>query len=127
MVQWDVREWPRLQRSGDHLGAGVPKLSRIAFEISCSAFPTDGANCSLRNSQSQWIVRHSPVTSHQSAVTCKTNKKTTTVFRRPSDGKVSFFWKTESQNIIYLNQECRTSFSVIPFSFMEGERGSTFH
>ena len=56
MVQWDVREWLRLQRLGDHLGAGVPKLLRIVFEISCSAFPTDGANCSLLNSQSQWIV-----------------------------------------------------------------------
>ena len=51
-VRWDVREWPRFRRSGDHLGAGVPKLSLIASEISCSAFPTDGTNYSLRNSQS---------------------------------------------------------------------------
>ena len=29
--------------------------------------------------------------SHQSAATCKTNKKTTVVFRHPSDGKVSSF------------------------------------
>ena len=28
---------------------------------------------------------------HQLAATCKTNKKTTVVFRRPSDGKVSLF------------------------------------
>ena len=28
---------------------------------------------------------------HQLAATCKTNKKTTVVFRRPFDGKVSFF------------------------------------
>ena len=55
-VRWDVRELQRLRRSGGHLGAGVPKLSRIASEISYSAFPTDGANCSLRNSQSQWII-----------------------------------------------------------------------
>ena len=27
------------------------------------------------------------------AATCKTNKKTTVVFRRPSDGKVSLFLK----------------------------------
>ena len=125
MVRWDVREWPRLRRSGDHLGAGVPKLSRIAFEISCSTFPTDGANCSLQNSQSQWIF--GAFTSHQSAATYKTNKKTTVVFRCPSDGKVSFFWKTERRNCSYLNRECRTSFGVILFSFMEGERGSTFH
>ena len=45
--------------------------------------------CSLRNSQSQWIV--GAFTSHQLAATCKTNKKTTVVFRRPSDGKVSSF------------------------------------
>ena len=37
--------------------AGVPKLSRTASEISCSAFPTDGANCGVLNSQSQWIVK----------------------------------------------------------------------
>ena len=89
MVQWDVREWSRLRRSGYHLGASVPMLSRIASEISCSAFPTDDANCSLRNSQSQWIV--GAFASHQSAATCKTNKKTMVVFRRPSDGKISFF------------------------------------
>ena len=41
--------------------------------------------------------------------------------------KSAFFFKTESQNNSYLNQECRTSFGVILFSFMEGERGSTFH
>ena len=46
--------------------------------------------CSLLNSQSQWIV--GAFTSHQSAVTCKRNKKTTVVFRRPSDGKISFFF-----------------------------------
>ena len=28
---------------------------------------------------------------HQLAVTCKTNKKMTVVFRHPSDGKVSLF------------------------------------
>ena len=49
-VRWDVQEWPSLRRSGDHLGKGVPKLSRIVYEISCSMFPIDGANCSLRNS-----------------------------------------------------------------------------
>ena len=78
----------RLRRLGDHLGAGVPKLSRITSEISCSTFPTDGTNCSLRNSQSQWIV--GAFTSHQSVATCKINKKTTVVFRCPSNGKVSF-------------------------------------
>ena len=67
----------------------MPKLLRIAFEISYSVFPTYDANCSLQNSQSQWIVR--AFTSHQSVATCKTNKKTTVVFRRPSDGKVSSF------------------------------------
>ena len=46
--------------------------------------------------------------------------------RRPSDGKVSFFWKTEGQNSSNLNQEFRTSFGVIRFSFMERERGSIF-
>ena len=56
MVWWDVQELQRLRRSGGHLGAGVPKLSRIAYEISCSTFPIDDANCSLLNSQSQWIV-----------------------------------------------------------------------
>ena len=66
-------------------------------------------------------------TSDQSAATCKTNKKTTVVFCRPSDDKGSIFWKTESQNCSYLNRECHTSFGVILFSFMEGERGSTFH
>ena len=50
MVRWDVREWQRLRRSGDHPGVGVPKLLYIASEISYSKFPTDGANCSLRNS-----------------------------------------------------------------------------
>ena len=30
---------------------------------------------------------------HRLAATCKTNKKTTVVFRRPSDDKVSFFLK----------------------------------
>ena len=30
---------------------------------------------------------------HQLAATCKTNKKTTVVFRRPSDGKVSLFFE----------------------------------
>ena len=89
MVRWDVRERKRLRRSGDHLGAGVPKLLHIAFEISCSVFPTNSSNCCLQNSQSQWIV--GAFTSHQSAATCKTNKKTTEVFRRPSDGKVSSF------------------------------------
>ena len=38
------------------MGAGVPKLSRIVFKISCSTFPTDDVNYSLLNSQSQWIV-----------------------------------------------------------------------
>ena len=41
--------------------------------------------------------------------------------------KLSFFWKTENQDISYLNQKCCTSFGVILFSFMKGERGSTFH
>ena len=68
---------------------------------------------------------HSSVTSQLQPA--KTNKKTTVVFHRPSDGKVSFFWKTESQDSRYLNQEYRTSFGVILFSFMEGERGSIFH
>ena len=56
MVWWDVQEWLWLQRLGNHLGAGVPQLSRIVLKTSCSTFPTDGANCSLLNSQSQWIV-----------------------------------------------------------------------
>ena len=70
----------------------VPKLLCITSKISCSAFPTDDVNCSLQNSQSQWIA--GAFTSHQSAATCKTNKKTMVVFRRPSDGKVRSFWKT---------------------------------
>ena len=37
------------------------------------------------------------------------------------------FLKTGRQNCSYLNRECRTSFGVILFSFMEGEWGSTFH
>ena len=42
--------------SRGHLGASVPKLLRTASETSCSAFPTDGANCGLLNSQNHWIV-----------------------------------------------------------------------
>ena len=65
--------------------------------ISCLAFPTNNANCSLRNS---------PVTSRLQP-TKQTTKKTTVVFRCPSDGKVSF---SESQNSSNLNQECCTGF-----------------
>ena len=31
------------------------------------------------------------------------------------------------QRISFFSVECRTSFGVILFSFIEGERGSTFH
>ena len=47
----------KASKIGRSPGSGcVPKLSRIASEISCSAFPTDGSSCSLWNSQSQRIV-----------------------------------------------------------------------
>ena len=45
----------------------------------------------------------------------------------PPMAKLAFFGKLERQNCSYLNRECRTSSGVILFSFMEGERGSTFH
>ena len=64
----------------------------IAFENYVD-IPLTNEDCSLQNSQSQWIV--GAFTSHQSAATCKTNKKTTEVLCRPSDGKVSFFRMTE--------------------------------
>ena len=47
--RWNDRELPKFRGMGDHLGLGVPKLSRIAYEISCLAFPTDDANCGLLN------------------------------------------------------------------------------
>ena len=53
MVRRDIWEQLKLWRSGGHVRAGVPKLSRTASEISCSAIPTDGDNCGLLNSQSQ--------------------------------------------------------------------------
>ena len=76
-----------LWRLRAHLGAGVPRLLCTASEIFCSTFPTDGANCDLLNSQSQWIV---------GAFTnwlqpAKIDTKTKVVFRRPSDDKVSLF------------------------------------
>ena len=55
-VRWNDGEIPKLRGMGDHLGLGVPKLSCIAYEISCLAFPTDGANCGLMNFLSHWIV-----------------------------------------------------------------------
>ena len=36
--------------------SGCTQALAVAFEISCSAFPTDGANCGLLNSQSQLVV-----------------------------------------------------------------------
>ena len=41
---------------GGSPGRDVPKLLRTAFVTSCSAFPTDGANCGVLNSQNHWIV-----------------------------------------------------------------------
>ena len=41
-------------------------------------------SCEFSESMDQWRI-------HQLVVTCKTNKKTTMVFRRPSDDKVSIF------------------------------------
>ena len=38
-------------------GRGCTQAFSIVSEISCSAFPIDGANCSLLNCQSQWIVK----------------------------------------------------------------------
>ena len=40
--------------------------------------------------------------------------------------KLAFF-KTECQSSRFLSIECRTSFGVIMISFMDGDRGSTFH
>ena len=37
------------------------------------------------------------------------------------------FWRTENQSSNFFSIECCTSFGVILFSFMEGERGSTFY
>ena len=62
---------------------GVKEIENKTLEDEITEF------CSLRNSQSQWIV--GAFTSHHSAATCKTNKKTTVVFCCPSDGKVSSF------------------------------------
>ena len=58
------------------------------------------ALCSLRNSQSQWIV--GAFSSHQPTATYKTNKKTTVAFRHPSDGKVSYFFGKSSVRTVVI-------------------------
>ena len=40
---------------------GVPKLLCATFEISCSAIPTDGANCGLLNFRVSESSGHSPI------------------------------------------------------------------
>ena len=95
MVRWDVRERQRLRRSGDHLGAGVPKLLRIASEISCSAVPMDGANCSLRNSQSQWIIGASPITSQLQPAKQTRRRRWCSII--PPMTKLSFFGRLASE------------------------------
>ena len=42
---------------GDHLKTGVAKPSQIVVELFCLVVPTDGANYSLLDFLSQWIVR----------------------------------------------------------------------
>ena len=60
---------------------------------------------------------------HQLAATYKTNKKTTVVFCRPSDGKVSLILKDFELRVAkkYFDPESRPFFYVTCFSFMEGE------
>ena len=55
---------------------------------------------------------------HQLAATCKTNKKTTVVFCRPSDGKVSLF----SEDLEFRAAVASIHNLVPCFSFMEGEK-----
>ena len=68
---------------------------------------------------------HSPVTSRLQPSKQTRRRRWCSV--APPMAKLAFFWKIESQNNNYLNQECCTCFGVILFSFMEGERGFTFH
>ena len=71
-------------------GSGCTQASRTAFEISCSAFPTDGANCGNLNSQSQWIV--GVFTSWlQPAKQIRRRRWCSIV---PPMAKLFFFWKT---------------------------------
>ena len=49
---------------GDHLGLGVHKLSRIAYEISCLAFPTDDTNCGLLNFLNRFPLKHEPASEY---------------------------------------------------------------
>ena len=89
-ARWDVQELLRLRRLGDHLGAGVPKLSRIVSETSCSVFPTNGANYGLLNSHSQWIV--GAFTSCLQPT--KQIRRRRWCFVAPLMAKLVFFWKT---------------------------------
>ena len=60
---------------------------------------------------------------HQLATTCKTNKKTTVVFRRPSDGKVSLIPQDFELRVVKISiQNLVPFFYVTCFSFMEGEK-----
>ena len=76
----------------------------------------------MRVNGSSW---HSPINSNLAA-TCKTITKTTEVIRRPSDGKVSLFWKILSQKRSFFRLGMRTFFGVTCFPFIEGDRRSNF-
>ena len=68
---------------------------------------------------------HSPVTNRLQPVKQTRRRRWCSIV--PPMTKLAFIRKLERQNCTYLNRECRTSSGVILFSFMEGERGSTFH
>ena len=59
---------------------------------------------------------------HQLAATCKTNKKTTVVFRRPSDGKVSFFGRLRVKAVV-ISIKNVVSHLVLFFSLLWREKG----
>ena len=68
---------------------------------------------------------HSPVTSRLQPAKQTRRRRWYSVV--PPMEKLALFGKLECQNYSYLNRECRTSSGVILYSFMKGERGSTFY
>ena len=108
------------------MGADVPKLLRTAFVTSCSAVPTDGANCGLLSFESQWIVV--AFTNCQQYDNNLQNKhEDDGGIRRLSDGKVSFsLVDLELKATALFRFRMRTFFDRIRFPFMEEDRGSNF-
>ena len=138
MVCWVTRHDSEFQRSGGMFKNGqgfgdreitwervYPSSSVSPLRFLARRFPQTAPIIVSRILRVSGSPGHSPVTSRLKPARQTRRRRWCSVV--PPMAKLGFFRKTKLQNCSYLNRECCTSFGVILFSFMEGERGSTFH